>query len=108
VKDGANPPLELRVPPSGGIVVRVAKDDGEPIAGAVVVLTAPDRSSVDAWEDAGPPGRSNRFRTNAEGIAAIVGVRAGRVHVEVRSDPAVLKSTDVDVAPGRTVNVDVP
>ena len=108
VKDGANAPLELRVPPSGTIVVRVAKDDGDPIAGAVVVLTAPDRSSIDAWDAAAPQGRTNRFRTNAEGISTIVGVRVGPVHVEVRSDPAVLKSADVVVAPGKAVNVDVP
>jgi hypothetical protein len=108
VKDGANEPLELRVPPSGSIVVRVARDDGEPLAGAVVVLTAPDRSSVDAWEESGPPGRTNRFRTNAEGVATIVGVRAGPVHVEVRSDPVTLKSADVEVKPGKTAKVDVP
>lgn len=108
VVDGANPPLELRLPPSGRIVVRVAKDNGDPIAGAVAVLTAPDGTGIDAWDASGAGGRSNRFRTNAEGIVTITGVRAGKVRVDVRSDPALLKTAEIDVVAGKSVNVDVP
>jgi hypothetical protein len=107
VTEGVNAPLELRLPPSGTIVVRVAKDDGDPIAGAVAVLTR-QGGAVDAWDDAAPHGRTNRFRTDARGIATIVGVPVGRVHVDVRADPSLLKSADVDVGAGRTVTVEVP
>lgn len=107
VKDGANPPLELRLPAHGRIVVHVARDNDTPIADAAIVLTAPDGSPVDAWGE-GALILVNRFRTDATGTAKIRGVRAGKVRVEVRSGTELMKTVDVDVAAGRETTVEVP
>ena len=82
------------------------KDDDAPLAGAVVVLTGDGGAPIDAWGEAAER-LSSRFVANDKGLATISGVRAGRVHVEVRLGAATIHSLDVDVVAGRATSVDV-
>ncbi len=107
VTDGVNPPLELRLPAHGRLVVNVERDNGSPLADAAIVLTAKDGTPVNAWGE-GSTLLTNRFRTDAKGTATIRGVRAGAVHVEVRSGTALMKAFDVDVVAGEEKTVEVP
>jgi hypothetical protein len=104
LKDGANEPLTLRIPPSGSILVRVGPDDAK---GAEVVLTDPAGGPVLAWSS-GAATSTSRFYVDAEGRASLRGVRVGKVNVEVRSSGSKLKSVEVDVQADREAVVEAP
>lgn len=106
VQAGANPTLEMRAPAGGTIEVHAATGEGEPIADAVVALSAPDGVAVHAWGP-GAQGLSSRFRLDAEGRVTIRGVRPGRVAVVVSVGGRNQKPSEVDVRPGAKVTIDV-
>ena len=104
VADGANPPLELRLPAYGALDVRAFAQD-RPVAGAVIVLTS-GGVPVNAW-GAGAPAATSKFRADDEGHAVIRGIRAGPVTIEVHSGPAKLAAQDAEVSAGATTEVEV-
>jgi uncharacterized GH25 family protein len=106
VNSGDNPPLELRAPAGGTIDVSATNENGEPLADAVVALSAPDGGAVHAWGP-GNQGLSSRFRTDAQGRVSIRGVRAGRVAVSVSVGNSVLKKTEIEMKGGATEAIEV-
>ncbi len=105
VVDGVNPPIELRMPAYGTIVVRVSGDDAPD---ADVTLSDAAGAPVYGWAE-GAAIAMNKFHVGPDGHAAIRGVAVGTVRVEVAdaSSKRSLRTLDVVVAAGRDAYVDV-
>ncbi len=97
--------LDLRLPPSPVLFVRVLGADGMPVEGAEVAVLGHDGKPLDLLDDAGNRGDSSE-RTNALGRADLRGAPAGALRILVERGKET-REFDVPATAGRAAVFEV-